>query len=1127
MSDEDRLDELLIEWEDQFEQGRDLSATELCSSYPHLAGVLGQEIAKLKKMRFRPEPLPEPPAAEFAGLRFQPVRFLARGGLGEVFVAHDQEVGREVVLKRIQKDKAHQEASRLRFLQEGEITGRLEHPGIVPIYGLGLDASGQPYYAMRFIRGESFRDAIKLYHAATRPGSHSPGRNRAFRQLFLDKRSQDDGAVAGGERNLAFRHLLQRFLAVCNAVAYAHSRGIIHRDLKPANLMLGRYGETLVLDWGLAGLVDRDKKPHDPAEDTLPIAVRDGGRTLPGMPMGTPAFMSPEQANGQWTLVGPGSDIFGLGATLYTLLTGHPPYQGPQALEDAAAGKYRPPRQVNSEAPAALEAVCLKAMALRPSERYATVLEMTRDLENWLADEPLSAYREPLPKRLGRWVRRHKTLVAGIAASLLAALVVGGGAWFTYQQDKADREAEATRLAEARERDVLAALDEAERLLREQKWEEARGAVGRARGRLAGGGPGSLQQRLRQCQADLTIVTQLEQIPLPWPGPGSPFDFAAVDRAYAAVFRSYGIAVPVLEPKTAAARIQKSTIRAQLVVALDRWLFVKPVTDDRGRKQLVAIANGADPNQWRRRFRAQILRQDRLALERLASQEELLAQPASSLLLVIQLFRVGAQPAGLEVLRQAQLHHPGDFWINFFQGVFLLAGFGQPAHPDEAVGYFRAALAVRPERFEVLVLLGIALDKQGKTAEAIGTIRMALRRQPDWAQGHNFLGLALEKQGQAAKAMAAYRLAIKFKPDFADAHFNLGWLLFEQGKWAQAVAANRMAIKFNPDFAGAYTNLGRALYEQGKLAEAVSAYHRAIKIDPNSSLTYNNLGRALERQGKLGEAVAAYRRAIKLKRGYFLAHYNLGRVLHNQGRLTEAVAAYRQAIKLEPDHAQALCFLGLALQREGDFATALKYLKRGHELGSKQRNWSLPSAKYLKEVKKFVYLDGKLPAVLKGEIKPADVAERIMFAWFFQCHKNRYNTTAARFYADGFTAQPELAQDRQSSPRYHAACAAALASAGQGADASQLGNQERTRWRKQALTWLSSDLTSLSQLEKSGKHADLLEIPKTLAQWQDDPDLACLRDASALAKIPEEERAAWEKFWAEVAALKDQAQKQR
>lgn len=259
-----------------------------------------------------------------APARFSKPEFLAEGGLGKVFTAHDEELGRVVALKVIRDRRAHDPQSQARFRREAEITGRLEHPGIVAVYSLNHGEDGRPYYAMRLIRGETLKEAVAQYHA--------------------------QGASAGGapERSLAFRGLLRRVIDVCNTVAYAHSQGVLHRDLKPENVMLGRYSETMVLDWGLAKPVN---SLDDPAEPPLAEAsFSDSGETQPGSRIGTPAYMSPEQAAGDPGRIGPASDIYGLGATLYHVLTGRSPFAEERdlaaVLERVQAGAFESPRAV-------------------------------------------------------------------------------------------------------------------------------------------------------------------------------------------------------------------------------------------------------------------------------------------------------------------------------------------------------------------------------------------------------------------------------------------------------------------------------------------------------------------------------------------------------------------------------------------------------------------------------------------------------------------------------------------------------------------------------------------------------------------------------------------------------------
>jgi WD40 repeat protein len=350
----------------------------------------------------------------------------ANGGIGQVWLAHDTELGRDIALKVLRPDRAGDPMLQARFVNEARVTSRLQHPGIVPVYELApaAGADGEPpFYTMRLVQGRTLTEAIAAYHA-----------RRAA------------GAASSVERAT----LLNAFVSVCNTVAYAHACGVIHRDLKPANVALGDYGEVVVLDWGFAKKVVGNGPPTvshqtDETWSSVPsaCATAPAGQSVAGQVLGTPAYMAPEQAEGRGN--DESADVYGLGAILYELLTGQPPYPGTdtaEVLRQVRAGQPPRPSAVIPTVPPALEAVCVKAMARDPSERYPSAAALAGEVQHWLADEPVEAYPEPAGARLRRWGRRHPALAAGTAALLLTGLLAAflGEALLRREQTRAAEE---------------------------------------------------------------------------------------------------------------------------------------------------------------------------------------------------------------------------------------------------------------------------------------------------------------------------------------------------------------------------------------------------------------------------------------------------------------------------------------------------------------------------------------------------------------------------------------------------------------------------------------------------------------------------------------------------------------
>jgi len=421
------LEELVrVELQRRRGRGEDPGPSEYHGRFPGDASVID---AALEAPAGSPGPTPTPTSSSRrAGKRFRILRFHKQGGLGQIYVAYDEELGREVALKEIRPDKAAEAVLRSRFVLEAEINGGLEHPGIVPVYSLGTYDDGLPFYAMRFVEGDNLKEAIESYH----------------------KEHPRPDPTAG-----EFRKLLGRFVQVCQAIAFAHSKGVLHRDLKPHNVMLGRYGETLLIDWGLAKATGHGEPAGSQAAREKTLAPPSGSGHAPTLGvLGSPAFMSPEQAALAFVTagdslelkeamesLGPATDVYGLGAMLFALLTGEPPVEGKtttEILDQARRGAIRPPRSVNPNIPGALEAVCLKALAPKPGDRYATAQALAEEVERWLADEPVTAWREPFALQARRWVRRNRTAVTTAAVALVAGVV--GLSALAAVQSKANRD---------------------------------------------------------------------------------------------------------------------------------------------------------------------------------------------------------------------------------------------------------------------------------------------------------------------------------------------------------------------------------------------------------------------------------------------------------------------------------------------------------------------------------------------------------------------------------------------------------------------------------------------------------------------------------------------------------------
>ena len=408
------LEALLDRYEDGLEAGHDVDIGQLCRELPGREDEVRMAIQAMRATarRLQPAPAARPDSAGggsdpllgnsvTSASRMSQLKFHARGGLGCVFKAQDEDIGRVVAVKVIGRERQHDEESRERFLREAEVTGRLRHPGIVPVYSRGETVDRRPFYVMPFLEEGTLEEAINEFHKE----HHSYRANEP-----------------------QFRDLLSRYVSACKTVAYAHSRGVVHRDLKPHNVMLGRYGETLVIDWGLAEKSRRDK--HHRLSGEQSVEVRGSNSASSSSGGFTPQYASPEQMDGEIE-VGPSSDVYSLGAVLYKLLSGTTPLTATTLGEMRRAclnGEFQAPRERNRSVPWALNAVCLRAMQTAPDDRYDSPEHLAADVEAYLGDLPVQAAPERLVNRTARLVRREWPAVLGAMAGLLLLTL---GALFT------------------------------------------------------------------------------------------------------------------------------------------------------------------------------------------------------------------------------------------------------------------------------------------------------------------------------------------------------------------------------------------------------------------------------------------------------------------------------------------------------------------------------------------------------------------------------------------------------------------------------------------------------------------------------------------------------------------------
>jgi serine/threonine protein kinase/Flp pilus assembly protein TadD len=832
---------------------------------------------------------------------FRIVREVGRGGMGVVYEAEQLSLGRRVALKVLPFAATLDSKQLQRFHNEAKAAACLHHEHIIPVYFVGCER-GVHYYAMQFIEGRTLAQLIQAQQ-------HQDGPAEADANATQDYCPAGDAPttpVAGlstersGPRGQAFyRQAAELIAQAAEALEHAHSLGIVHRDVKPANLLLGPGGKLWVGDFGLARL------------------GADAGLTLSGDLLGTLRYMAPEQALARHGLVDHRADVYALGATLYELLTLRPAVTGTEraeVLRQIAFEEPAAPRKLDKAIPAELETITLKCLAKIPSERYPAAGELAEDLRRWLEDRPIKARPPTLRQRAVKWARRHRPVVGAAGVVLLFVLAAAGafGWWQLRQQAETERQVEL-------------ALQEATIYQGESKWPEALAAVRRAEILLdSRGGSGTLRRRIHDHRRDLDMISELEEIRMRasarWVRDGgshdesvSRLDLDQVSAEYRKAFQDYGIDWEALDPVQAGELIRAQPIRRELIAALDHWarLLTQREANKATWTRLLRVARLADTDDLPNQVRLAAEQGDTDALKTLAHADRIKSLPPSTLdLLAAALYRLGAIREALDLLREAQWQHPGDYWINhdlarMFQSAARLSEKDRAARSDEAVRFYTAALAARPLSPDARLNICWALMNNGRLDESLHMYREMIRLRPDYAHARNGLGMALRRKGLLDEAITEFREAIRLKHDYAEAHNNLGTALARKSRLDEAIAEYQEAGRIQKGYVGAYRRLGYALQEEGRQDKLIPKFREAIRRNKDNVGAHIALGYALQEEGRLDEAIAEYREALRIKNDDAEAHTMLGITLRKEGRFGEAIAEFEESIRLDQDFSGA------------------------------------------------------------------------------------------------------------------------------------------------------------------------------------------------------------------------------
>jgi serine/threonine protein kinase/tetratricopeptide (TPR) repeat protein len=881
--------------------------------------VVARVVVKAKAKSFMTTTPPQPErlasTAEMPGNKERPGETVGRyklreligeGGMGTVWIAEQSDpVRRKVALKLVKAGMDTREVLS-RFEVERQALALMDHPHIAKIHDGGVTDTGRPFFVMEYVKGIPITQ-------------------------FCD------------EARLTVEERLHLFVPVCQAVQHAHQKGIIHRDLKPSNMLVCLYdGRPIpkIIDFGLA------KAMHQPlTEHTL--------HTAHGIMVGTPQYMSPEQAEFNNLDVDTRTDVYSLGVILYELLTGSTPLErnrikqatlpeilqlikeeepqkpstkisGSGSLPTIALQRGLEPAQLGRLIKGDLDWIVMKALEKDRARRYETASGLAHDIQRYLNDEPVEACPPSLRYRVQKLARRYRRAIVTMAllgVVVLSALSVVAASVGWAVRDRQSRQAVV-------ERRIEVVLDEVAAAVSQRRLSDAGAALKQADGLLATSEVDpAIATKVSQWKRDLDVVEQLQAIEQGGvTAPDGPIPGSAQAAAYQLAFDRYGLNMEPSKVDETAARIRESPIRLSLLTVItDGALSLLEPTGSalageysRIRDHWLALAENADDDPWRARLREAVVNRDQEALVTLAKDMRWQQQPTVLVAdLGLHLEQREAPDDAETLLTAAVQRYPRDFRINRQLGLYLLANYS-PCF--EAERHFRVCLVEQPENFEVRDALGTALFFNEQYGDAYSELQKALQLRPASANTHYMLGMVAQVWGQTAAAEESFHRAMQLDPAHRGAPQGLLELLRGQADLPRLIAILREATERAPEAVAARLCLGELQLEQDQWLLAEQTYRQVLRLDPNELDAHHLLANALERQGKLLEAEAAHRDGLALSADTAQPYFEYVAFLQRQQRWEEADTILKKAHEIDPESSRRLQLfnlneLGVALER--------------------------------------------------------------------------------------------------------------------------------------------------------------------------------------------------------------------